>query len=147
MFLCFLGKTTTFLPVNRLQKLSGKVENILKGSLDLTPSPSLSDYSNYCQESLLGIVNKLLKTKPAMFCLFTSSKFSRQWFEFSLKVKVLGFNPGYLLKSLLLYKMAMNFEFQSTYYYLIERVSLIFLAMKHCIVMWNLCTLGFCLVV
>ena len=40
---------------------------------------------------------------PAMFCLITSSKFSRQWFEFSLKVKVMRLNPVYLLKFFLLY--------------------------------------------
>ena len=38
-----------------------------------------------------------------MFCLYTSSKLSRPKFEFSLKVKVMGSNPGYLLKSFLLY--------------------------------------------
>ena len=38
---------------------------------------------------------------PAMFCLITSSKLSK--FEFSLKVKVIGSNPSYLLKSFLLY--------------------------------------------
>ena len=38
-----------------------------------------------------------------MFHLYTSSKLSRQKFEFSLKVKVMGSNPGYLLKSFLLY--------------------------------------------
>ena len=53
-------------------------------------------------KTLLGIVNKLLKTKvcwhhPAMFCLITSSKLSSQKFEFSLKMKVIGSNPGYLL--------------------------------------------------
>ena len=37
----------------------------------------------------------------AMFCLVTSSKLSRQWFEFTLNV--MGSNPGYLLKSFLLY--------------------------------------------
>jgi len=36
-------------------------------------------------------------------CLYTSSKLSRPYFEFSLKVKVMGSNPGYLLKSFLLY--------------------------------------------
>ena len=40
---------------------------------------------------------------PAMFCLIASSKFSCQWFEFSLKVMVMGSNPCYLLKSFLLY--------------------------------------------
>ena len=39
---------------------------------------------------------------PAMFCLITSSKLSRQWFEFSLKVKVMRLNPGYLFKPFLL---------------------------------------------
>ena len=38
-----------------------------------------------------------------MFCLYTSSKFSRPKFEFSLNVKVMGSNPGYLLKYFLLY--------------------------------------------
>ena len=40
----------------------------------------------------------------AMFCLITSSKLSRQWFEFSLKEKVMGSHPGYFLKSFLLWK-------------------------------------------
>ena len=40
---------------------------------------------------------------PAMFCLYNSSKLSRPWFEFSLKVKVMGLNPGYILKYFLLY--------------------------------------------
>ena len=34
---------------------------------------------------------------PAMFCLYTSSKLSRSYFEFSLKVKVMGSSAGYLL--------------------------------------------------
>ena len=41
--------------------------------------------------------------RPAMFCLYTSSKVSRPWFEFSLKVEVMGSNPGYLLKYFLPY--------------------------------------------
>ena len=58
-------------------------------------------------ETLLGGVNKFFwKQKVywhhlAMFCLITSSKLSRQYFEFSLKV--MGLNPGYLLKSFLLF--------------------------------------------
>ena len=40
---------------------------------------------------------------PAMFCPYTSSKLSHPWFEFSLKVKVMGLNLGYLFKSFLLY--------------------------------------------
>ena len=38
-----------------------------------------------------------------MFCLYTSSKLSRPYFEFPLMVKVMGSNAGYLLKSFLLY--------------------------------------------
>ena len=38
-----------------------------------------------------------------MFCLYTSGKLSHPLFEFSLKVKVMGSNPGYFLKSFLLY--------------------------------------------
>ena len=38
-----------------------------------------------------------------MFCLITSRKLSLQYFEFSLKVKVMRLNSGYLLKSFLLY--------------------------------------------
>ena len=69
-----------------------KVEKILKGSLDLIPSPSPSVKIQImgrkvclrCKgKTLLGIVNKLLFSKvcwhhPAMFCLITSSKLSRQ---------------------------------------------------------------------
>ena len=65
-----------------------KVEKVLKGSLDSIPSLSPSVKIQImggkvclrCRgKTLLGIVNKLLKTKsfwghPAMFCLFTSSK-------------------------------------------------------------------------
>ena len=50
------------------------------------------------------LFSKVCCQRPAMFCLYTlKSKLSRPWFEFSLKVKVLGLNPGYLLKSVLLY--------------------------------------------
>ena len=69
-----------------------KVENILKGILDSIPSPSPSVkiqimsgkvYLRCKGKTLLGIVNKLLKTKslltsPAMFCLITSIKLSHQ---------------------------------------------------------------------
>ena len=56
----------------------GKVEKFLKGSLDiiLSPSPSVKIQI----ETLLGVVNKLLKTKTlltTMFCLYVSSKLSR----------------------------------------------------------------------
>ena len=38
-----------------------------------------------------------------MFCLYTSRKLSRPQFEVSLQVKVMGSDPGYLLKKILLY--------------------------------------------
>ena len=72
-----------------------KVENILKGRLDTIPSPSPSVKiqimgSKLCLrckgKTLLGVVNILLKSN-----------------EFSQKVKEMGSNPGYLLKSFLLY--------------------------------------------
>jgi hypothetical protein len=49
------------------------------------------------------LFSKVCRQCPAMFCVYTSSKLSRWKFEFSLKVKVMGLNPGYLLKSFLLY--------------------------------------------
>ena len=45
---------------------------------------------------------KISRQCPVIFCFYTSSKLSHSWFEFSLKVKVMGFNPGYLLTSFLL---------------------------------------------
>ena len=45
-----------------------------------------------------------------MFCLYTSSKLSRPQFEFSLKVKVMGSNPGNLLKTFLLYSRKYRFD-------------------------------------
>ena len=45
-----------------------------------------------------------------MFCLHTSSHVSRPKFEFALKVKVMGSNPGYLLKSFLLYFFYQDYE-------------------------------------
>ena len=65
-------------------------------------------------KTLLGVVNKLLKAiswhHQAMFHLITSSKLSRQWFEFQLKVKVMGLNPSYLLKSFLLYSAGRPYQ-------------------------------------
>ena len=49
------------------------------------------------------LFSKVCWQHPAMFCLITSSKLSRPQFEFSLKVKVMGSNSSYLLKSFLLY--------------------------------------------
>ena len=73
-----------------------KVENSLKGSLDLIPLPSSSVESQimgvkvclWCKsKTLLGIVNKLWKQKvcwhhPAIFRLITSSKLSRHDMNF-----------------------------------------------------------------
>ena len=42
---------------------------------------------------------------PAMFCLYTSSKLSLPYFEFLMKVNVMGLIPGYLSKSFLLYQV------------------------------------------
>ena len=95
-----------------------KVEKILKCSLDSIPSHSPSVKIQILVWRV-GWVEKAkhwwaLKTNfwkrkicshhPAMFCLIISSKLSRQWFKFSLNVivKVMGSNPGYLLKSFLL---------------------------------------------
>ena len=49
------------------------------------------------------LFSKVCWQHPAMFCLYSSSKLSRPYFEFSLKVKVMGSNAGYFLKSFLLY--------------------------------------------
>ena len=75
-------------------RYSIKVEKILKGSLDSIPSPSPSlkiqimgrKVCLRCKgKTLLGIVNKLLKTKSfwhqtVMFALITSNKLSCQFF-------------------------------------------------------------------
>jgi hypothetical protein len=57
------------LPI-RIPRHKGKVEKILKGSLDSIPSPSMEIEmlgGNVCLrckgKTLLGVVNKLLKTK------------------------------------------------------------------------------------
>ena len=103
-------------PSNLVQKLIKYVEKILKGNLNSIPSPSLKiqimggKVCLRCKgKTLLGVVNKLLKQKVcqhslAMVCLIISSKLSRQKFEISLNEKMMGSNPGYLLKSFLLYK-------------------------------------------
>ena len=75
-----------------------------------------------------------------MFCLYTSSKLSCPEFEFSLKVKVIGLNTGYLLKSFLLYQGKKNmhaFSENSKTEILTEKdpksviFSYIFVAIKH----------------
>ena len=78
--------------------VKNKRSKILKVSLDSCPSPSPSVKiqimgGKVCLrcigKTLLGFVNKLF--------VITSSKLPRQQFEFSLKVKVIGLNPCYLL--------------------------------------------------
>ena len=64
-----------------------KVENILKASLDLIPSPSPS-----VKIQIMG----------GKVCFYTLSKLSCPSFEFSLKVKVMRLNTGYLLEPFLL---------------------------------------------
>ena len=86
-----------------------KVEKILKGCLDLISSPSVKIQimgMKVCLrrkgKTLLGIVNKLFVFKSL---LTTSSNVLTSHLshpEFSLKVKAMGSNPGYLLKSFLL---------------------------------------------
>ena len=71
--------------VTAVEKCLDKVEKILKGSLDLIPSPSAKiqimggKVCLRCKgKTLLGVVNKLLKTHhPTMFCLITLSKLFR----------------------------------------------------------------------
>ena len=90
-----------------------KVRKILKGSLDLIPSPSSSvkiqimdkKVCLMCKgKTLLDIVNKLWKQKicwhhPAMFCLCTQVNFPAYNLNFYLRWRS---NPGYLLKYFLL---------------------------------------------
>ena len=86
-----------------------KVEKILKGSLDSIPSPSPSVKIQImggkvflrCKGKtlLLGVVNKLFVFKN----LLTTPSNVLPLHLKQLKVKVMGSNPGYLLKSFLLY--------------------------------------------
>ena len=96
-----------------------KVENILKVSLDLTPSPTPSvkfqimggKGSLRCKvKTSLGVVNKLLKTMSLLtspsnnlpcFALSIQVNFPANNLNFRLKWR--WSNPGYLLKSFLLY--------------------------------------------
>ena len=76
---------------------SVKVEKSLKGTLHLIPSPSL-----------LVVVNKLLNTKsllsmPINVLPLRLKQTFPPIFEFSLKLKMMGLNPGYLLNSFLLF--------------------------------------------
>ena len=91
-------------------KYLGKVEKILKGSLDLIPSPSRScEHLNFlllffrqniagrCQQTFYStkFVNNALQ------CLAKKMKMKNSNVHNSLKV--MGLNPDYLLKSSLLY--------------------------------------------
>ena len=49
------------------------------------------------------LFSKVCWQRPAMVCLYTSSKLSCPWFEFSLTVKVMGSNPSHLLKPFPIY--------------------------------------------
>ena len=95
-------------------RLWSKVENILKGSLDSIPSPSPSvkiqimakKFSLRCKgKPLLGIVNKpfcklsLLTTPNNVLPAHLSCPIFEFSLKVTLKVKVMGSNPGYLLKS------------------------------------------------
>ena len=96
------------------KKRISKVEKNLKGSLDLfsSPSPSIQIMGRKvclrCKgKHCWALSTNFSKQKfcwhhPAMFCLINSSKLSSLWFQFSIKVKVMRSNPGYLLKSFLL---------------------------------------------
>ena len=96
-----------------VQTVPGKVEKILIGSLDSiqSPLPSLKiqimggKVCLLCKgKTLLGVVNKLLKIEKLLTIpcnvlpIYTSSKLSRPYLKFSLKVKVKGSNAGYLGK-------------------------------------------------
>ena len=76
---------------------------------------TFSENSKYWRESLLEVIRQNIARRcqqtvekqkncwhhQAMFCLYTSRKISRPYSEFSLKV--IGSNPDYLLKKILLY--------------------------------------------
>ena len=89
-----------------------KVENILRGSLDSIPSPSPSVKIQIlggkvclrCKgKTLLGVVNKLLKIKKfvdrAQLTLAHLKQIFPPIFWIFLKLKVMGWNAGYLLKN------------------------------------------------
>jgi len=83
-----------------------KVEKVLKGSLDLIPSPSTTvkiqimavKFCLRCKGKTLFV-----DITQQCFALLPQVNFPANNFEFSLKLKVMGSNPGYILKSFLLY--------------------------------------------
>ena len=92
-----------------------KVENIFKGSLDLIPSSSTS-----VKIQIIG--GKVKRQNNTGHCqhTFESKKFvdiSQPRFEFLLKVKVMGSNPSYLLKSFLLYHFTVATREKSDFFH------------------------------
>ena len=92
-----------------------KVEKILKGSLDPITF-TFSENSNFWRESVLEVQRQNIAehcqltfentrfvdiTQP-YFALLPQVNYPANNLEFSLKMKVMGSNPGYLLKSFLL---------------------------------------------
>ena len=93
-----------------------KVEKILKGSLDSisSPSPSVKIQimgGKVCLrrkgKTLLGIDNKLFVFKSLLTKTINvlHLHLSRPWFEFSLKIKVMGSNQACFLFLLLFYSL------------------------------------------
>ena len=101
-----------------------KVEKILKGCQNSisSPSPSLKiqiigeKVCFKCKGKYWWVlstnfwIQKVCWQCPAMFCLYTSRKLSRPLSEFSMKVKVMRSNPGYLLKFSLLCRSLVGIE-------------------------------------
>ena len=88
-----------------------KIEFFLKGSLDLIPSPLPSVKTQILgRELCLRCKGKTLKYKKFVditqqcFAYTPQANFPANDLNFSLKVKVMGSNPGYLLKKILLYE-------------------------------------------
>ena len=74
--------------------------------------------------------------QPAMFCLYTTSKHSHPYFDFSLTVKVMGLNPGYLLKSILLYfrekeMCKIRFQTPKNYFQIFDLEVLFWISLSH----------------
>ena len=121
-----------------------KVEKFLEGSLDWTPSPSPSVKiqimgGKVCMrcigKTLLGIVNKLLKTKcftQQCFALLPQVNFPANNFNFHWRWRLIGSKQVYLPKSYLLKRYA-PLE-------LIWTIMSIWLALVGCC--WLLCAFG-----
>ena len=91
-----------------------KVEKILKRSLDLIPSPPPSVkiqiiggkvcLKRHCQQTLEN--KKFVDNTQKCFAFTRQVNFPAHNLKFSLKIKVMGSNPGYLLKSFFTLKWA-----------------------------------------